>query len=279
MFESGVSFIKSGDSAQVAGSLVREDMMGRAGGAAGGGYGYGEDSRERSIGKGRQHIQMFADQLRIPRPGEYAQQATRLYQLAVSSGFTRGRRTNQVAAACLYIVLRQDNQPFMLIDFCNLLRVNVYVLGATFLRLTEKLRFDKHPVFCRPVDPSLFIHRFAGRLKLGNKVAPVIETAMQLVAQMKRDWLQTGRRPAGVCGAALWLAAHIHGLQLSRKDVIKVVSIGETTIQHRVSELRGTNASDMTLAEFHEHSKLHYQETHKLLENGPAPKVRTPASF
>jgi transcription factor IIIB 90 kDa subunit len=64
----------------------------------------------------------------------------------------------------------------------------------------------------RPVDPSLYIHRFAGRLALGGpKAEEVAATALQLIKSMKRDWMQTGRRPAGLCGAALFIALHIHG--------------------------------------------------------------------
>ena len=40
----------------------------------------------------------------------------------------------------------------------------------------------------------------------------VANTALRLVASMKRDWIQTGRRPSGVCGAAIYIAAHIHGV-------------------------------------------------------------------
>lgn len=32
--------------------------------------------------------------------------------------------------------------------------------------------------------------------------------------------LQTGRRPSGVCGAALFIAAHIHGFERSKADVV-----------------------------------------------------------
>jgi transcription initiation factor TFIIIB Brf1 subunit/transcription initiation factor TFIIB len=35
-------------------------------------------------------------------------------------------------------------------------------------------------------------------LLLNLQVAEVIGTAMRLIGQMKRDWMQTGRRPAGV---------------------------------------------------------------------------------
>ena len=30
-------------------------------------------------------------------------------------------------------------------------------------------------------------------------------TAMRLVARMKRDWIHHGRRPAGLCGAGMYL--------------------------------------------------------------------------
>ena len=96
---------------------------------------------------------------------------------------------------------------------------------------------------------------------------------MLLIAQMKRDWMQTGRRPAGVCGAALWLACHIHDVPISRKDVIKVVSIGESTMMHRITELRNTAAGAMTLAEYKEHAKL-CLEHQRELEAARAPLVR-----
>ena len=71
----------------------------------------------------------------------------------------------------------------------------------------------------RPVDPSLYLHRFADRLGVREKFAEVTSTALRLVASMKRDWMQTGRRPSGICGAALYIAAHVHGEPLSLHDM------------------------------------------------------------
>ena len=253
-FESGPTFARTGDTAHLAGTIIRDADLARAGGGVAGRY--RDDSQARSVDKGKHWIRNFAHQLQVPEANTYIEQATRMYGLATSNGFTRGRRTNQVAAACLYIVLRQDRRPYMLIDFCHLLSVNVYVLGSTYIRLTERLRLDTHPVLVCAVDPSLFLHRFAGKLALpAGTLEEVVQTAMLLIAQMKRDWMQTGRRPAGVCGAALWLACHIHGVAASRKDVIRVVSIGESTMMHRISELRNTAAGDMTLAEYKAHAK------------------------
>ena len=50
-------------------------------------------------------------------------------------------------------------------------------------------------------DPCLYIHRFAHKLELGEKLHDVSMTALRLVARMKRDWIHHGRRPAGLCGA------------------------------------------------------------------------------
>ena len=70
---------------------------------------------------------------------------------------------------------------------------------------------------CRPIDPSLYIHRFVHKLMNDSqdmsrqKQNAVTNTALRLVKSMKRDWMQTGRRPSGICGAALFIATHIHG--------------------------------------------------------------------
>ena len=71
--------------------------------------------------------------------------------------------------------------------------------------------YVRAPTFFRPIDPCLYVHRFAARLDFKERMWGVTQTALQLIKSMKRDWIQTGRRPAGVCGAALLIAAHVHG--------------------------------------------------------------------
>ena len=39
---------------------------------------------------------------------------------------------------------------------------------------------------------------------------------------MKKDWIHFGRRPSGLCGAALLIAARLHDFARSVGDVIKV---------------------------------------------------------
>jgi transcription factor IIIB 90 kDa subunit len=43
--------------------------------------------------------------------------------------------------------------------------------------------------------------RFASRMEFGDDTHNVSKTAQRLLQRMKRDWIDIGRRPSGLCGA------------------------------------------------------------------------------
>uniref|UniRef100_A0A7S3QLZ1 Cyclin-like domain-containing protein n=2 Tax=Dunaliella tertiolecta TaxID=3047 RepID=A0A7S3QLZ1_DUNTE len=208
------------------------------------------DSHENALARGRSHIAGLVEQLHITPHNEVTESAHRLYRLAMQRGFTRGRRVEQVAATCLYIYCRQEARPYMLIDFSDHLSINVFTLGAVYLQLLRLFRLDEFPNFTKPIDPSLYLHRFVDRLKLGSKKVAVSSTALKLVQSMKRDWMQTGRRPSGICGAALFIASHIHGIEKTKREIISVVHVGWNTVEKRVMEFANSNMGEMTVAGF-----------------------------
>ncbi|KAL4858728.1 Transcription factor IIIB subunit [Chlorella vulgaris] len=257
-FSADITFAKdAGGESTVMGQFVNEAGVARGIGRIHGGrvYAYQADSHEKAQQRGRHDIAHLVDMLSVRPREESVEAAHRLYKIALQRGFTRGRRTNQVAAACLYLICRQDAKPFLLIDFSDALQVNVFTLGAVFLQLAKLLRITEHPMFAKPVDPSLYIHRFADRLDFGRQMHGVANTALRLVASMKRDWIQTGRRPSGICGAAIYIAAHIHGFERSIRDVVAVVHIGEHTLSKRLYEFSSTSASTFTATEFEQRAK------------------------
>ena len=66
------------------------------------------------------------------------------------------------------------------------------------------------------IDPTLYIDRFTEELKFGRISNEIKETAIKIIRRLDRDWIQTGRKPAGVCGAAIMLSARIHGIELNK---------------------------------------------------------------
>ncbi|KAI3364003.1 hypothetical protein L3Q82_001599 [Scortum barcoo] len=99
-------------------------------------------------------------------------------------------------------------------------------------------------------DPCLYIPRFAHMLEFGVKTHEVSMTALRLVQRMKRDWMHTGRRPSGLCGAALLVAARMHKFRRTVKDVISVVKVCQTTLRKRLTEFEDTPTSQLTIDEF-----------------------------
>lgn len=138
-----------------------------------------------------------------------------------------------------------EKTAHMLIDFADALSVNVFTLGATFLKLVHLLSI-KLPI----VDPALYISRFADKLDYGTKTNDIVKDANRLASRMNRDWLQTGRRPAGICAAALFVASRIHGFSRTHKEIVLVVKICENTLRKRLLEFSSTPSGDLTVTEF-----------------------------
>ena len=94
------------------------------------------------------------------------------------------------------------------------------------------------------------MHRLAARLEFGRKTEKVATDAIRLVQRMEKDWMTTGRRPSGICGACLILAARMNNFRRTVREVVYVVKVTDMTIQKRLEEFRVTPSSALTVEEF-----------------------------
>lgn len=78
----------------------------------------------------------------------------------------------------------------------------------------------------------------------------VASDAIRLVSRMNRDWIVQGRRPSGICGACLLLAARMNNYRRSVREVVYVVKVADLTIQKRLEEFKMTKSSSLTVGEF-----------------------------
>ncbi|XP_042247378.1 transcription factor IIIB 90 kDa subunit-like isoform X1 [Thunnus maccoyii] len=203
----------------------------------------GKESRAQTLQSGKRQIHHLGSQLQLNQ--HCLDTAFNFFKMVVSKHLTRGRKMEHVIAACLYLVCRTEGTPHMLLDLSDLLQVNVYILGKTFLLLARELCIN-----APAIDPCLLIPRFAHMLEFGVKTHEVSMTALRLVQRMKRDWMHTGRRPSGLCGAALLVAARMHKFRRTVKDVIGVVKVCQATLRKRLTEFEDTPTSQLTIDEF-----------------------------
>ncbi|OJD16745.1 hypothetical protein AJ78_03124 [Emergomyces pasteurianus Ep9510] len=211
--------------------------------------GGGMESREITEQNGNRYIAQLSRALNVPESATKA--AGQVFKLAVGLNFIQGRRTKTVAAVCLYIACRrQDGNTIMLIDFADVLMINVFKLGRAYKALLDELRLGGNVFIMNPIDPESLIYRFAKQLEFGSSMMQVASEAVRIVQRMNRDWMITGRRPAGICGAALILAARMNNFRRTVREVVYVVKVTELTIHQRLNEFKATESGDLTVDQF-----------------------------
>ncbi|XP_046687470.1 transcription factor IIIB 90 kDa subunit isoform X2 [Homalodisca vitripennis] len=201
------------------------------------------ESREITLLNAKRGISNLCQQLRLNQ--HCLDTAFNFYKMALTRQMTRGRKNTHVLAACVYITCRIEGTPHLLIDFSDVLQIDAFELGRCYLKLSQALCIN-----IPALDPCLYVLRYANNLEFGEKTHEVAMTALRLVQRMKKDNIHYGRRPSGLCGAALLMAARLHDFSRTVGDIVKIVHIHESTLRKRLVEFGETPSSSLTLDEF-----------------------------
>ena len=246
-----VSEVQFGESSSGA-AMVQGAMVGadQARATFAGGRQNAMESREQTLSNGKRKIKRIAAALKIP---DYiAEAAGEWFRLALTLNFVQGRRSNNVLATCLYVACRKERTHHMLIDFSSRLQISVYSLGATFLKMVKALHITSLPL----ADPSLFIQHFVEKLDFKDKATKVAKDAVKLAHRMAADWIHEGRRPAGIAGACVLLAARMNNFRRSHAEIVAVSHVGEETLQRRLKKKKKTKAGTLSVKSFREVENL-----------------------
>lgn len=212
-----------------------------------------------------------------------------LFKSAYDRQFYRGRTLESVAIVCLYLAIRQcstrDRYALMLIDFAELSQggYNVFELGKMAKVLQQMLYLDasrerwwnleklkagaateaqkaawsteqdnlyKGKDMLSLQDPEDLIERFCDKLDFGELTNAVKRDAAKIAQSMNRDWMVTGRRPAGIAGAAVIIAARMNNFRRTLREVVLVAKVTEITLSKRIEEFKETKSSTMSVRDF-----------------------------
>ena len=206
-------------------------------------------SREETEQNGRSELRQLCPQLHIPQNVEEI--AFNLWKLAAAQNFIQGRRTGEVAGVCLYAACRRDkHNTILLMDISEALQVNVFKLGDIYKELNKALFLEVHSHITPIVEVEPLLMKYAAKLEFGNDTRQIVEDAARIIKRMKRDWMVTGRHPAGLCGACIILAARMNNHRRSVREVVYIVKVADMTIATRLAEFKKTRSSTMSVSEF-----------------------------
>lgn len=221
----------------------------------------GYPTASQSSVEGKARIQTICESLsRLENQPDVCELAERIFKKALHERFIRGRTIEIVAAACVYVAIRQKKSTgYLLVDVADNVDCGIFELAATALKLSTCVS-EIMPV----IDPTLFIDRFTDELKFGRLAPEIKETAIQMIRRFDRDWIQTGRKPSGVCGAAIMMAARLHGVEVSKDTILKCARVCHATINKRLNEISKTEFAKSSISEIRENQDIIKEEVNEL---------------
>ncbi len=162
-------------------------------------------------------------------PNLIRDEAARLYNMVLQKGLIRGRNMESVVAACIYGACRTYNIPRTLDEIAEATNVERKEIGRTYRFIIRKLGIK-----IQPSNPKDYITRFASILKLSPKTQ---QDAIKLLKRAEVSELTSGRGPAGIAAAALYVCSLLNDERRTQREVADVAGVTEVTIRNRYKEL------------------------------------------
>ncbi|KAJ8125834.1 hypothetical protein O1611_g7803 [Lasiodiplodia mahajangana] len=206
------------------------------------------DNREKTIREARNMMWGFKSRLRNVTESAI-ESAIMIFKLVLNENWLQGRGMDKVVPVCLYAACRREDKcDIMLIDFAELVHINVYELGHVFKDLSNIYSFQTNNV--RSIIPEDLMMRFAEKLDFGEFTNKIAADATRLCQRMGRDWMVMGRRPSGICGACLLMAARMWNFRRTVREIVYVVKVTTHTIEQRLDEFTVTESSNLSIENF-----------------------------
>ncbi len=184
-------------------------------------------SIERNLRLAMAELRRVASFLNLP--SVVRDESARVYNFVLQRGLVRGRSMESVIAACIYAACRSYNIPRTLDEISAASDVARKEIGRTYRFIIRKLGIK-----VKPSSPKDYISRFSSILHLSPKTQ---NEALKVLKKADISELTSGRGPAGIAAAALYVAALMNDEKKTQREVADVAGITEVTIRNRYKEL------------------------------------------
>ena len=184
-------------------------------------------SIERNLRLAMNELKRVASFLNLP--SVVREEASRIYNFVLQRGLVRGRSMESVIAACIYAACRSYNIPRTLDEISSASEVERKEIGRTYRFIIRKIGIKM-----TPSSPKDYISRFSSVLNISPKAQ---NEALRILKKADAAELTSGRGPAGIAAASLYVAALLNDEKKTQREVADIAGITEVTIRNRYKEL------------------------------------------
>ncbi len=184
-------------------------------------------SEQRNLVKAMTILERIIDNLGLSKTVK--EEAAIIYRKALDKKLIKGRSIEEVVAASVYAACRKLNIPTTLDEITKATSTNKKEIGKAYRLL---LREDVTEVPAS--DPKYYVMKIASLLGLSGKV---MTAAMEIVERAKKAGITSGKDPASIAAAAVYIAANINGERRSQREISEVSGVTQVTIRNRYREI------------------------------------------
>lgn len=205
---------------------------------------------ERGLINALKELKRLSDQLGLPP--SVREEAALIYRRACDKKLTKGRSTNSMVAAALYIACRRGGIPITLEEIAKsslpqskiLTQSEIDVLKEKREKLITnlvkkeigkcyRLLLQKLNLSVPNIDPTIFIPQIASKLKLSEEIQ---ENAREIVRLAQKKGIIVGKNPKVIAATALYLAS-LKKDKKSQREVVRAAGVTEVSIRNISSEI------------------------------------------
>lgn len=178
---------------------------------------------EKNLLAGYKEIQALGDKMGLTKL--IVDVAKQYYKMVEDKKLLRGKSTESILAACIFLGCRQESVPRTFKEICVWTGVPKKELGRAFKALS------KHVDGVQPKTMSSedLMSRFCSSLGLPIDVQ---KAAVDLTKIAKENGALAGKSPVSVAAACIYLVCHLFGHPKATKDVAHVAGVSDVTIKN-----------------------------------------------
>jgi transcription initiation factor TFIIB len=158
-----------------------------------------------------------------------------IYRKALGKGLVRGRSTNAILAAAIYIACREMGAAKSLKDIGEITDVRRKVISRSYMILIRQLE-----IIMPVIDPMKCIAMIANKANLSEKSKRM---AMDTVKDLVNTEISAGKRPMSLAATILYLSCLRSDEAVTQKDIAEAAGVTEVTIRNRIKDLKSRNMS------------------------------------
>jgi len=185
------------------------------------------DSRSKTLANGLDYIRRIGSVMDIPR--SIRKKAGKRYRELMEKSKPRGRSTEDIIIATLYLVCREEQIPRTIDEFAEIADKDSPKIHKLYKDIKRRLSI---PI--KLVQPEKYIDKICNHLSIDSEVR---KDAKALLEEARKYNIQSGKSPNGLAGGAVYLASENNKGEITQSDISDIADVTEVTIRTRYMEL------------------------------------------